>query len=62
MALSVENDVARDVGAEPIEVISTKAVLGADVARNIILDAQSHQNPSCRANPTRESHLAVGMR
>jgi len=31
MALSVENDVACDVGAEPIEVISTKAVLGAEV-------------------------------
>ena len=31
MALSVESDVARDVGAKPIDVISTNAVLGAEV-------------------------------
>src|ERR1700732_348036 len=31
MALSVESDVARDSRAEPIDVISTEAVLGAEV-------------------------------
>jgi len=31
MALSVESDVARDVGAKPIDVISTNTVLGAEV-------------------------------
>src|SRR5271169_4082941 len=31
MVLSVESDVARDIGAGPIDVVSTEAVLGAEV-------------------------------
>jgi len=31
MVLGVESDVARDFSAKPIDVISTKAVLGAEV-------------------------------
>ena len=31
MVLGVESDVARDFGAKPIDVISTKAALGAEV-------------------------------
>src|SRR6202142_3552020 len=46
MALSVESDVARGVGAKPIDVISTSAALGAEVRGVDLKDLNEFQFPA----------------
>src|SRR5712671_590504 len=48
MVLGVENDVARDVGAKPIDVVPAKAVLGAEVRGVDLKDLNEFQFAALR--------------